>query len=134
MLLPREKTVYQVKALHGTDQYRENGLSDSSYDDANGVARNVYAGLTNYLDSSIEYYQYSSDSQLYTELGVPALEENDDNTHIIFWTGERDALNNGKVGAPLNIARDIGFTIVDKNLNVVTKNLYSGTAEGLTTG
>jgi hypothetical protein len=65
---------------------------------------------------------------------VPASEENDDYTHIIFWTGERDSLNNGKVGAPLNIARDIGFTIVDKNLNIVTKNLYSGTTEGLTNG
>jgi hypothetical protein len=43
-------------------------------------------------------------------------------------------LNNAIVGAPLNVPRDIGFTIVDKNLNVVTSTKYSGTVEADATG
>ena len=90
--------------------------------------------MTNYLDSDTGYYQYSSDSQFYTELGVPGLEENADHTKIIFWTGERDSLNNAKVGAPLNVPRDIGFTIVDENLGIVTGSKYKGTVEPDATG
>lgn len=48
---------------------------------------------------------------------MPGIEENDDDTLIIFWTGERDSLNNAKVGAPLNVPRDIGFTILEHDFS-----------------
>lgn len=65
---------------------------------------------------------------------MPGLEENDDDTKIIFWIGERDSLNNAKVGAPLNVARDIGFTLLDKDLSIITSSKYTGTVEEDTTG
>jgi len=92
------------------------------------------AQMANYLDEETLYFQYSSDTQLYTELSVPGIEENTDESKIIFWTGERDSLNNAKVGAPLNVPRDIGFTIVNKDLAIVTSTKYNGTVEAAATG
>ena len=126
--------MYQYKAAHGTDEYREIGLSDTDNysDEDDGTPRAEY--LENFLDDDIQYYKYSSDPLMYTELGVPGLEENYDDYIIVFWTGERDSLNNAKVGAPLNVARDIGFTIVDKDLQIKTGDWYEGTIERDETG
>lgn len=51
--------------------------------------------------------------------------------YIVFWTGEKGSgsLDNTQVGQPLNVPRDIGFTIVGTDLATVTSVTYEGDVE-----
>lgn len=67
-------------------------------------------------------------------MSVPGFEEFDVSSddiqgYIVFWTGERDSLDNTQVGEPLNVPRDIGFTIVGTDLATMTSATYTGDVE-----
>ena len=66
---------------------------------------------------------------------MPGVEETSDDLMIFFWTGERDSLNNAKVGAPLNVVRDIGFTIFNPSGGaIVTKDKNSDAVDADASG
>lgn len=63
--------------------------------------------------------------QYYTELATPGIEETEEGHYIVFWTGEQDIRNNTAVGEYLNLVRNIGFTLLDTDLNVVSGDAVS---------
>jgi len=68
-------------------------------------------------------------------LSVPGFEEVSEEDvfggYIVFWTGEKGSgsLDNTQVGEPLNVPRDIGFTIVGRDFAAMTSSLYTGEVE-----
>lgn len=96
------KVVYAFKTEHGTSPTSPSGASYPKYDAISSTLKT--------------YYKWSNDNNSYAELG--SVIENADG-YSVFFIGEPDvnklALNNARVGAALNDARDIGVVKVSKN-------------------
>lgn len=63
------------------------------------------------------FYKCSNDNYVYTELGHPGLVETSDDGILVFFAGEQPPLDNAKVGAALNSARNVGFVKVPRDLH-----------------
>lgn len=61
-------------------------------------------------------YKWSNDSQLYTELSSPGIEETDYG-YLIFYVGEKNPLDNNMTKNVLNTPRNIGVHFVSKNFD-----------------
>lgn len=76
-------------------------------------------GIEEYTEIStpgVTYYKWSNDNYVYTELGHAGVVEVDDGL-LVFFSGERPALDSAAVGKPLNAARNVGFVKVGKDLS-----------------
>merc|ERR1719203_2585636 len=86
-----------------------------------GVAAASPAGKTYPLYSEIStidtnYYKWSNDNYVYTELGHSGVVEVDDG-YLVFFSGEQPSLDSSQVGQVLNVARNVGFVKVGKDLS-----------------
>jgi len=132
-----------MKAKHGVEKYRELELEGcvsggdcdyEDYDNESPVPEYLDANgddVVNYLDDDTDYRAWSYDMQYYTELATPGIEETEEGHYIVFWTGESDIKKNTAVGEYLNLVRNIGFTLLDTDLNIVTSDTesFEGTVE-----
>ena len=65
------------------------------------------------MDDGQTYYKFNEDKFIYTELSAPAFNELEDGSFLIFFAGERESLDNTKIGEVLNTARNLGVIKVN---------------------
>ena len=75
----------------------------------------TYDLYTEISSDNKQFYKWSNDNNVYTELASPGFLEVDDG-FIFFFLGENPSLDNSKTGELLNTPRNIGFTKVSKDL------------------
>ncbi|CAE7430262.1 nup98 [Symbiodinium natans] len=98
----QKRLVYKFKTKHGTS---ETSPAGATYP--------VYSEIST---SGQTYYKWSNDNYIYTELAHPGLHEVND-TILVFFTGEAPPLDNGVVGQALNVARNVGFVKIPRDLS-----------------
>uniref|UniRef100_A0A7S4Q871 Uncharacterized protein n=1 Tax=Alexandrium monilatum TaxID=311494 RepID=A0A7S4Q871_9DINO len=109
----RGYVVYNFKTKHGTSATSPSGAT--------------YPEYTEISTGGQTYYKWSNDNYVYTELGHQGVVEVMDGL-LVFFSGEQPPLDNSRVGAVLNEARNVGFVKVGKDLTQRTI-LSSGATE-----
>lgn len=97
----RKKLVYTFKTKHGTSPTSPAGAA--------------YPEYTAISTAQQTYYQWSNDNYLYTELAHPGLHEVDD-TVLVFFAGEKPPLDNSLVGKAMNVARNVAWVKISRDL------------------
>lgn len=97
-----KQLVYAFKTKHGTKAVSPAGKSYPKYTD---ISR---GGKT--------YYKWSNDNNVYTEISHDGLVEVDDGV-LVFFAGEKPPFDNSKVGAIMNVPRNLGFVKIGKDLS-----------------
>ena len=92
------KTIYSFKTLHDSNPVSPAGRSYGKYEEISSEGH--------------EFYKWSNDNNVYTELSAPGFEEMKDGFNV-FFVGERPALDNALTGDLLNVPRNIGFVKTD---------------------
>lgn len=92
--------IYQFKTLHGEEAQSPSGATYPKYDEISGGSQN--------------FYKWSNDNQVYTELSAEGFQEVSDG-YIAFFVGEFPALDNSKTGKEYNAPRNIAFTKISKD-------------------
>jgi len=101
----KKRVVYTFKTRHGAKAQNPAGKTFDKYDEASK------GGTT--------YYKWSNDNDTYTELGG-VVQTN--KGYLVFFIGEREPLDNSKVGQRLNTPRNIGFVLVREDFENATKS------------
>ena len=86
----------------------------------NSPAGYVYESYDEIATSDKQFYKWSNDNNVYTELGAPGFQEVDDGI-LIFFLGENPALDNSKTGEYLNGPRNIGFVKINSDLEIISE-------------
>jgi len=97
----KKRLVYKFKTKHGTSPTSPAGTAYPEYTEISG------GGQT--------FYKWSNDNYVYTELAHPGLHEMND-TVLVFFAGEAPPLDNSLVGQALNVARNVGFVKIPRDL------------------
>jgi hypothetical protein len=105
-----DQLVYKFKTKHGTTATSPAGQSYNEYTEISG------GGTT--------YYKWSNDNNVYTEIAHDGLVVLDD-AILVFFAGEQPPLDNSKVGAVMNVPRNLGFVKIGRDLSK-TEILSSG--------
>ena len=100
----KSRVVYTFKTRHGASAQNPAGKTFDKYDEASK------GGTT--------YYKWSNDNDTYTELGGVVQTSKG---YLVLFIGEREPLDNSKVGQSLNAPRDIGFVLVREDFESATK-------------
>ena len=98
----KKRLVYAFKTKHGTSETSPAGAAYPRYDEIS--------------TSDQTYYKWSNDNYVYTELAHPGLHEIND-TVLVFFAGESPPLDNAVVGQALNVARNVGFVKIPRDLS-----------------
>ena len=98
----KDYTIYSYKTLHGDVATSPNGLTFREY--------------TEISTDTKTFYKWSNDNEVYTEISSTGLLEYDDG-YLVFFLGEKPALDNSLTGESVNVPRNLGFTKVAKDLN-----------------
>jgi len=98
-----------LKTKHGTSARSPAGVTYPRYDEIS--------------TADVTFYKWSNDNDCYTELAHAGVVEVDDGI-LAFFAGERPALDSSLTGAHLNMARNVGFVKVGKD--VADREVLSG--------
>ncbi|CAJ1358874.1 unnamed protein product [Effrenium voratum] len=115
---PRGIQVWELEASSSGKQhrvvYRNKILHRSSDTTLSGKVVPVYEEISTATQT---FYQWSkNDNAVYTELAHPGLHELDDAV-LVFFAGEAPPLDGSAVGKLLNVARNVGFVKIPRDLS-----------------
>ena len=112
--------IYHSKARHSNE---EENPDRKSFEDVYYMADKTTFPIDPVDIEWESRYQWSDDSQLYTELSSPGFEEIIDDEerlgYLVFFVGERNPLDNNMTAGVLNTVRSIGVQFINKDLNAI---------------